>query len=658
MKKMLLKIGFIALCVGVIVFLLLPFLETTSPSFSSLKTSQAQLVSDNPLTAIAKRLSALFGRKERARQNLASQKESTAAPAAELYASATNTPDFSSESPYKIHQIDATNLSSTVAVPAQQVRDYEDASFQVDNGEWVLVRQTAPQSSAPGMHEINVHDNPYDRYVRQERARHFTPRTSQPEIPASKWARFTRPIKAFFGLDDPQPVAESSVQVHRTDEKLASLGSAQDKLTATGGNKNSPYPYMRLPIPDITPQQWAKLSLPQRERLQERQAARDFAELLSGERIAEQAAKFLANSLYPNPQNEKEKQQKETLIERLTAQNKQYIRETILAKIQENAADKEPVDELAYMTGCQNTSLPAGKLCEDPDQPTPLPQHEPADVLKQAQERNAESFFKDTKFILPQGLPFTPIVGPTDPKNFKYMADAKTGEVYNFLYKQQKCDTRTCYWVPNSNPSDFKLTDTFTTIGAGKLTADPYNTYDTFWEEFKQAKLEALGPDTTPEDKKRAEKEAREQWEKHRPNWVPWGEDLVVQLNEDNKEALSAPLDQPSDKNPSFIVVTDPAIAPDVAALVGPTSFVYNQTSLVNSKNPVEAGAQLTDSFAVGVNNTKEAVQKVTTESTQQSVAPVLNRIFTEGNKNGGGLQGHLDAFKKWSQMQKGTPAK
>lgn len=654
MKKLLLKTGFIVLCMGVIIFLLLPFLETTSPTFSSLKTSQAQVVSDNPLTAIAKRLSSLFGRKEKVRQNLASGKEVDTR-ASELYASLANTPNYPPEQTRKIHPSNSTGSPETVKVPTEQVRDYEDASFQADTGEWVLVRQTAPQSSAPGMHEINVHDNPYNRYVRQERARHFTPQTTQQEIPPSKWARLTAPFKALFGLDNPQPVGAPSVQIHRTDEKLASLGSAQDKLAASGGNKNSQYPYMRLPIPDITPQQWAKLPAAERERLQERQAARDFAELLSGERTAEQAAKFLANSLYPNPQNEKERQQKEALIERLTEQNKQYIRESVLAKIQENAADKEPVDELAYMIGC-NSSLPNNEgACRNPDTP---PQHEPAGVLKQAQENNAKSFFEDTKFILPQGLPFIPIVGPTDPENFKNMADPQAGEIYQFMYDQQKCNDNPCYWVPNSNPSDFKLTDTFTTIGAGKLTADPYNTYETLWEGFKQAKLEALGPDATAEDRKRVEKEAREQWEKHRPNWVAWKEDTVLKLHGDNKEALSAPLDKPSDKTPAFIVVPDPAIAPDIADLVGPTSFVYNQTSLVNSKNPVEAGEQLTDSFAVGVNNTKAAYQAVVSQTTQQSVGPVLNRIFSEGNKNGGGLQEHLDAFKKWSQTQKGSPTK
>lgn len=646
MKKTILKIGFITVCIGVIIFLLLPFLQTTPPASSSLKTGQARVFTSNPITSLLKRLAPLLGRKERAHHALTAQKDSVKhnLPSPDytpVYAEGKN---ISQEDKW----VQSPTNPQTVTVPTADVPfDYADASFQTDAGEWVLIRQTAPESSKPGMHEINVHDNPYDRYVRQERAKNFGPQTPKEEIPDSKWARLTRPIKTFFGLSDPQPVGPTHLPVYRESDSLSSLGSAQDKLADTNANRTPAYPYMRIPLPDITPAQWAKLSIPERERLQEQQAARDFAELLSGEQMAQQIARFEANAKFPVVKNEQEQQAKEEYVKRLTEEHKARIRDGIRARIEENAADKEPVDELAHMLGCHDSSLPQR---EDSCQPNVTPQHEQASVLAAAQEKNAQDFYNATRYVLPKGIPFTVILGPTDPQNFEEMKanpqTAPTAKLYDFLYQQRQCDKHTCYWVPSKKQSDPKLEDSFVTVGGAKLETDPFKTDAADEEAFVQSVVNQLGEEATPEQRKEAEKKAREQWEKYRPNWTSVVEDQLVKLTQNNRETLAAPLDKPSDKKPIFPLVPDPAIAPDIANLIGPTSFVYNQTSLVNSSSPVEAGKQFTESLAKGVNDVKAEVQEIQRGAVKNTIQPLLNRIFTQTNNNGTGFDGALQTIK------------
>ena len=649
MKKTLFKLGFIVVCAGIIIFLLLPFLETTPPASSTLNAGKAQIVSSNPLNVIAKRLASLFGRsKERARsslkqsnkwaENSANSVSYAARPApagqsSNLIGSSTNTP------------------SQTIQVPLTQPPfDYAEASFQTDNGDWVLIRQTAPQSSSPGMHEVNVHDNPYDRYVRQERARHFAPQTPKAEIPHSKWARITRPFKHLLGIDEPSPVQSSPIHIQQGGERLASVRGIQDKRGNITTSTGSSFPRMRMELPNITPQQWAVLTEPEREQLKERKAARDFSQLLSGEYAARQAAEVMANAKYPFPKNEQEQKEKEEYTQRLTEENKQRIKEELMANIEKDASQAKPVDMLNSMTGCKDASLPSvSNACTPEDTHTQMPAH----LLDVASDQNATAFFEKTKFVLPEGLPFIMVLGPTDPSTFEQMQQnpmtAPQGEIYNFLSQQKKCDTQTCFWVPNSNQSDPSLKDAMTTVGKAKLYSDPFNTYDSLEKKFIDYKVQQLaGENASPEQIKQARQLAQKQWKDHRTNWTPFVEGDLVQLNQDNAEALRAPLDKPSDKTLILPFIADTKTAAQASQIIGP-NFVYNRDPF-QLNSPIQAGAVFTNSLGDEVNAVKETTQKVVQPLYQQAVNMNLRNLYnqtaTQTNQSGGGFKGLLNMFK------------
>ncbi|MBO5911311.1 MAG: hypothetical protein J6Q05_03865, partial [Elusimicrobiaceae bacterium] len=360
MKIKIAKIVFLAVCIGTFVFLLLPFLETTQPPEPAQLKAQPQVTTDNPLTAIANRLRTLFGGKERTKRYLPSASVSVSSkPNNELLASTLSAPQTDREIPSSL----AEEQTRPIHVPpTEESFDFGDAALQTDQGEWVLIRQTAPQSSQPGMHEVNVHDNPYDRYVKQERAQRALLAQPKQEIPDSKWARLIRPVKQFFGLDTPTPASPATLDVYREPNPHAqSLASAKDARLS-----GSKYPSMgpvRLPWPDITPKEWALMTPEQRKREQERRSVAQFADLLSGERAAEQAAEIMADTKYPNPKNKQEEQAKEQYKKEMFEQNKEKIKNGILQVMQQNAQGKEPVDELLYVMGCKNNSLPSS-VCD------------------------------------------------------------------------------------------------------------------------------------------------------------------------------------------------------------------------------------------------------------------------------------------------------
>ena len=190
----------VLLLIGAILFfLILPFLDgsaTLQSSRNSSAKATPQIFTSNPLRNLAEKIMAAFSRKK-PRQQAVLAAVSPAQETAEEERFAT-LPDEASQPP-----------AGTV-VPdeeeAEQTSPY--AAFVDENGEWILVNQTDPDSSNRGMHDIKFSDSAYDRLIRMERAAKYT-RPAEPaptaQRPESAWQRFWNPVKKFFGLNGDQP---------------------------------------------------------------------------------------------------------------------------------------------------------------------------------------------------------------------------------------------------------------------------------------------------------------------------------------------------------------------------------------------------------------------------------------------------------------------
>ena len=656
MKKTLFKLGFILLCVGLIVFLLLPFLETTAPTTSALNAGTSQIATENPLNAVAKKLAALFGRKEKKK----------------VLSPASTTPNDTAAAPLLAQDLSSKNVQTqmaaiashtnqgatrTIDLPATNYQDgYEGASFQTDDGEWVLIQQTAPEHSAPGMHEVNVHENPYDRYIRQERARHFAPQTARQEIPDSKWARFTRPIKAFLGLDTPTPVAPTQPHVYHENDKIAASTRSRNTLASnTAVSSDAAYERIRSMFPTLSFQQWQSMTPEERAQFQETQAAHHFTSLLSGDRAARESAEIVADTIILLPRNEKEQQEKEKLIEKLTQENKQRIKEGVMASIEQNALGQEPVDTLAYMIGsCSDASLP-----NDPGECklTP-PSTSSAEEVASYQRINEHNFYEQTKFFFPKGLPLTFVMGSTDPMNFERMLESPrtqpVGEIYQFMYDTQKCDSQNCYWVANSNQPDPRLMDAVTMTNA-TFKPDPKNTYPTYEESFVQYKLAQLPAEATPQERKQAEQKAREQFAHNNPNFVPYTEEQIISMHRDMLAAAD-PNNPQADLNQLTVpFISDASVAVQFSKLVDSPIFAYSQHDILGFSQPGDASQHFSQSMADNVLAAQREIQEVQKEAVQQGLKSSLNhgnttinRAIDENNKNGGDFSNLVNTMKTW----------
>ena len=624
MKLKILKWSFFFFCIAAFIFLLLPFLETTPPPTPAQLKAQPQIITANPLAAIAKRLAGIWGRQPERKPHLSSAQEAVntnkqLSPNDSLIMARADAepPAFS----------DPADLqSSSIPLPTPQEADYGNATFHTDNGQWVLVRQTAPQSGQPGMHEVNVHENPYDRYVKQERSLRAVPQEGKTEIPDSKWARLVRPVKKFLGLDTPTPVGASPVQVAREGDTMHSLTDTAQQATEI----KQPIGPDRLPLPDITPMEWEQMTPYEREQHQ----IAHFSELMNGTRSVGDAAEILANTKYAQPKDEETARQKEGYKRGLTEEGKEKIKEGIFRTMQARAQGKEPVDELAYMVGCKSTSLPdtsgvchvapEGKGTRTP----PMPQN----IIKREQDKNAALFYQSTHYVFPKGLPLTPVLGPTTPETIEQMSGPTqqtqdAAEIYQFLYQYNNCASQTCYWVASSNQTDPQLSDAISMANA-TLKPDPLNTYPTYKQAFIAYKLAQLGDQSSKEQLERARKAAEKQFEHNSVHYVPY----TTQLMRDTQEQ----------KNTVFYV-DDVAQAPHVATDINSVFFAYGKEPLTKAQSSIEAGKLITQSIVQNAEDNKKEIQSVNRPMYKETVRENVQHKLEE-----------LDQQKKQNKDKKG----
>jgi len=221
------KIIIVVLSLAILFFLLLPFLDHPAASGSSgAKKATPQIFTSNPLSELVQKVFALFKKDK---------------PQAPTYPAEMTDEMLASLTPeeqqkyalQRSEEKDASNFEYSSEVDASY--NYGEAGMVNEDGEWILVRQTAPESANPGMHEVNTRDNAYEQHIRQERAARYTGKAGAdagPAIPDSKWARLWKPIKAFFTKEEDAPQAATQEQAYL----LASSGSGLGKDDYKQGN--------------------------------------------------------------------------------------------------------------------------------------------------------------------------------------------------------------------------------------------------------------------------------------------------------------------------------------------------------------------------------------------------------------------------------------
>lgn len=592
MKKRIGKIVLISLVSIVLLFLLLPFIAPDADTPQGTKKATPQIFTSNPLTALVNRIAAVFqGKQKRLERKAAlAQAQANAANAKlnELYASAKNAPTAARYSAAEAQPADAsTNPRFDASAPIQD-----------EDGNWVLVRQTAPEGAGRGMHEINSDDDAYERYVRQESAARYTPAlgTAYGESEKSSFARVFAPIKNFFGFGK-----TASAQAELGPDALAlaqgeGLGSSSGKSASSSTRPSTQ-------LPRITPNGLSARTSGGAARGGGEytgpftSAAEMFDPMVAISRAADWSLKNLDDSATA--------EERESMQEKLKAfrEEKRAELAAMLDKQMLEAAGNAPAtDRVPSTIGCQGESNSlyndSNKVCSiSPSisqDPSAWQNAEALEKSKQAgrQQMIEKLHLQDLTDKIPE-INVLVVLGKTNqllppdaqtPDNATTSSDMR--EAYNAMLEAQGCNKGDCYWIPNRIQQYPNVRQAVTAAGVNAVE-DPLDIYQKIAKEALDHFEQKL--DNSDESTLRFMELQRNLSEKA-PAYIPITRAQLDELNarNDDKNMLN-----PQTRNNNVIFyVPDPQNARDIkdAFQENPAFFVWGKDG-----SAFERGNDLTD---------------------------------------------------------------
>ena len=479
------KFIILMLCFAILFFLLLPFLEDSS-AVSEMRNKKAspQIFTSNPLTDLVQKIYSLLSPREKTDRTVA----------APIYASAGQGETFPVESTAPQIRYAAEYTESLPEEKAEsgsssgayfpESYDYGNAEFINEEGEWVLVRQTAPDAAQRGMHDINTSDTPYDRLIRLERtSRYITP---APET-ESKWARIFRPIKNLFGLD--HSVTERQTVAPPSSFHLASVsGSSAQEGTRKPTERFAHRPGLDIPAVRMMPGN--RHGMPAAPAGWNILDALDPAEALQNLKDAVidwYQPETRGQELSPADKNRRQEALK------IIAEKHIQFRQERLAQIQQDAAEQEPaILEDTFL--CYGTAS-ASYHSSDPTSCALPPSPEEQEQQKQKEMAEAQKQGTISLNTLTQTLGFVPpplnvvvVLGKEKAdiqlQGYESPQEALTKEFYNFM-SASNCPDGQCYWVAANNDAQALVA-----AMGGELYTDPLKITPDSLQAFKEAKLQ------------------------------------------------------------------------------------------------------------------------------------------------------------------------
>ena len=634
MKKII-KISVAVIFCLLILFLLLPFIapeqNTTvgvQADAQAQQTVSPQIFTSNPLTKIVNRLARLF----RGKDKQTTKPEQPQAPLSEAQANARFGTALYPEQPANVLGTESAENPSDQQDSSQQTYASDQTPQNFDEN-WVLIRQTAPETNPGGMHEINVKENAYDRYVKQERNARFQPVSikQKQEVPDSKLARIFRPIKKFFGFEDEKQVpATQGVSFDKTASKTGSsdgLGKSRDVSVGTARRGGFTMPLniggIGGPISEVE------------------QTKQFFNMLFPHERIR-QAAEMIADAAFPNPKNRKEQQQHDRVLADELAKSMGYFNQQIRGRL-ENLAGNQISGDVAKTFGCGG-----GAFMSKPGKcPTDSPNIE---VLRQ---QSQIQFKQLTGRNLPKA-PIAIILGQMDPE--KTVQDLKAVipelealegldpqkqmliEKYQFMISQANCSKEDpCFWVannmpPSDNPSVQRWEDTLEGAGVA-FVGDPFHAD----QKVSNAFLEEIRRNSEDMPDEQREQMLQMAQNAHTPYLLA----KASELNKKQEKNIALVLQGFEEKDKSVIkegcafLATSGKVALDLNnAGVAPYTFAANNNDIVDlakSDTTEKRARAVVNALAAGVNFAEETISSIHKESAKKaldkSVTPQVKEL-------------------------------
>lgn len=647
------KTGKTALIIGgflVVVFLLLPFLTQPAqePGSAPRKKAFPQIFTSNPLTDMVNKLYALFDHKPNSRTTALAARNRQQQQLAALTAS-----DLAKANNEQAQTLQARNAaapfdSSRIGSGSNSGVSYYGGQDPLAEEDWVLVRQTAPEGTPRGMHDVNSNDNAYDKYVNLERTARYIPgpSASAKSYPDSKLARLFSPIKnavnSIFGRNEKVRVGPAFGQ----EDALASLGSS----SGLGNGSRRAGSSIKAGGLDFG---ISNASQGMMDAYGNKSTSADILDALdltgSVEKDIESWFEKDKNGNL-NPQDKADKEALEKKIRQTVA----VLQEKQIQQWDIDSQDQKPVTlentihcgiSALYDTAPNCNSRVAlepehKKLKLDflPIAHAPAPDSTPEDIEAQRQ-KSIQAY--SAVLGIPVSKPFNMVVilgkdhdlaveQATEQAN---SADQALGrEFYKYMMEVKNCGKQDCYWVANTLKTA-ELDDSIKAAG-GNFLGDPLGVYQQLYADFQAKKQQAL-PITNDQNKDEARIiELQDSLHQAQFPYVAYTAKELAQLNERNSEASLK-----KDQTKGFLpwVHTAANVKEMKEALPNPLIVVYDKNYEVFNEmgglSVAQRGEKLKDAIVERMGNVQELRQQLKLTADQTYLDQQLKRQKQEIKK-------------------------
>lgn len=593
------KIVLIVFCILFFLFLLLPFLVPQAPQ-NAIKNQAAkaepQIFTSNPLTELVGRIARFFRTRQNAEEKQKTAGRMTAEQAAEMFGEPQGNTLYASAQ--------SAGRDSNTSVFSGDGAAYVDAYLQTEEGDWVLIRQTSPEGSTRGMHEINVKDNAYDRYVSQERQARFTPVMRAPavkeEVPDSALARVFNPIKHLFGFGE-KPAAQGALQ---SDGRLASARTSSSSGIGKNTEKSSNLRKFRPADWDgFRNNPFASLIPGSAE------AAEAFLNLINPTRAIDESAEWLVSLKYPDPNTPEHEQAKKDLRDQAIHKFSHDMNEIM----KQQNGDQGPVNvfkDAVDPLSCGDGSVPKN-ACSIPGQEDAGPD------IAAIKTRSDVQFFERTGLHLPPAG-ITVVLNATDmpildedvtQEDLEIADEAKLQALDFYRFMQKEC-TDNCYWVATGTNKESELSKTVEAVGL-TLKGDPLQRYDQYARDY----IEEKRREGTMSDEELQKLE--QQLRKNKTPYTAYSMDQMNQLFQNTLDLVEQRAKPEEASVPFFSHVEN---AYDFQQHSGQQlPILYGHGSAVDGSKELDQRADdFTRELAQYVNNAKEILHNIKKEHSQE----------------------------------------
>ncbi len=624
MKKWI-KYSLIAVCIALFLFLMLPFVFSPSADEKIAKQQAAQqqakpqIFTSNPLTTLMGRIAKFFGgRKDspsRSAFNRANRKQQ--GPAEEF---------FIASQPTEKGSRDYIASASADGNEREDDRPNSDHStpknvyvVPVDNNvEWVLIRQEAPKDSPAGMHEVNIKEDPYTRYVKQERLARTAPALSSEkpqEVPDSRLARLFRPLGRFFGLKPKTTEGTQIASANGNTSTARRTGNTSNTLDRNRGKQVS-----SLPKAQDVNAAFRTTTKARRRSSRDRDSNEiELKDLVNPVYTIEQAAQLVATSAVARPG-----QQQGNVYQQQVQQYEQLVADRLRAHLLALSGGAEPTDQLGKTISCH---IPEGLITYRPACDDALQE----DDMNQLRAQNRQRFEERTNTSLaPSKL--TPVLGVADNNTLPQIeieedidtgADLNIKQMYRFMLENNDCSAKNCYWVANSEQQPKGLAETINAAGVD-FEGDPLRKSGQIKNQFIEHELAALPPDATDEQKE----QRRAEIQQYNPPYVLYTSSDMERLRGQLQETQNTP-------NATSLYIASPEDAQHLYETWGynmPSFYArHAHQALTTDEQPLPArSATLVDDLADHVLFMQGVMQEIQRDASQQAVGNTVGPIVQE----------------------------